>query len=273
MKFLILGSEGQIGKPTTKYLRYKGHEVVEWDIKLKKNHDLRTMTDDLIDTMNSCDFVYYFASDVGGAKYLEKHQDTFEFIKNNMDIMSNTFNCLKITKKPFIFTSSQMSELSHSTYGLLKKIGETITKDLGGIYVRLWNVYGPEEDEEKSHVITDFCRMAKNDGVIKMRTDGTESRQLLYAEDCADCLLTLTELYDTLNHDKNYHITNFNWNTIMDVANCIKSISNCEIISSSRKDETQKNAMNEPDPYILNFWQPKTNLKEGILKIYNIKYL
>lgn len=268
MKILVLGSEGQIGKPTTKYLRQKGHEVVEWDIKLTENQDLRIMTGELIDTMNDCDFVYYFASDVGGAKYLEKYQDTFDFIKNNMDIMSNTFTCLKSTNKPFIFTSSQMSELSYSMYGLLKKVGETITKDLGGLTVRLWNVYGPEEDEEKSHVITDFCRMAKTEGIIKMRTDGTESRQLLYAEDCAECLLTLTNSYDILDRNKNYHITNFTWNTVMDVANCIKNISNCEIVPATRRDETQKNAMNEPDPYILNFWQPKTNLQEGITKIY-----
>jgi nucleoside-diphosphate-sugar epimerase len=50
-------------------------------------------------------------------------------------------------------------------------------------------VYGKEHDEEKSHVITDFIKMAKQDGVIKMRTDGTESRQFLYADDACEALL------------------------------------------------------------------------------------
>jgi nucleoside-diphosphate-sugar epimerase len=137
------------------------------------------------------------------------------------------------------------------------------------LVVRLWNVYGPEKDEEKSHVITDFCKMAKHDGIIKMRTDGMESRQFLYAEDCAECFLTLTTQFDKLDKKRNYHITNFEWVSILDIANILKSISGCDIVPGTRKDETQKNAMNEPDPYILNFWKPKTLLEEGIKKIYN----
>ncbi len=269
MKILVLGSEGQIGKPTCKYLQAQGHEVVKWDIKLGVSHDLRLAEAQLVETMNNCDFVYYFASDVGGAKYLEKYQDSFQFIKNNMDIMSRTFLALKTTNTPFLFTSSQMSELGYSSYGQLKSLGEKMTNDIGGLVVRLWNVYGLEEDDDKSHVITDFCKMAKHDGVIKMRTDGTESRQLLYAKDCAECLLTLSESYATLDKSKNYHITNFEWVTILDVANHLKDISGCDVIHGNKKDMTQMNSMNEADPYILNFWKPKTTLKEGLKIIYD----
>lgn len=269
MKILVLGSEGQIGKPTCEYLEERGHTVIRMDKKISPTHDLADIrvAVDLPTIMDGCDFVYFFAANVGGAKYLEKYQDTFGFIDENMRIMSNVFRALKNSKKPFLFTSSQMSELGHSTYGQLKSVGEKITRDLGGLLVRLWNVYGVEHEEEKAHVITDFCRMAR-EGHIKMRTDGTESRQLLYVEDCAECFLTLTEQYDNLDKSKNYHITNFEWNTILDVANILKDISGCEINPSNKKDQTQKNAMNEPDPYILNYWKPKTTLREGIEKIY-----
>ena len=80
--------------------------------------------------------------------------------------MANTFELIKKHNKPVLFASSQMSELGYSTYGQLKSIGEKMTKDLNGIIVRFWNVYGYEKDEEKSHVITDFIKMAKYDGVI-----------------------------------------------------------------------------------------------------------
>lgn len=271
MKILVLGSEGQIGKPTCEYLKELGHDVIHHDIV--NDHLYQDLRHEYSRTfeehMRQCDFVYYFASDVGGAKYLEAHEHTFRFISDNMRIMINVFSMLKRFNKPFIFTSSQMSELGHSSYGILKKLGETMTNDLGGLVVRLWNVYGPEKDENKSHVITDFCKMAKRDGVIKMRTDGTESRQLLYARDCAECFLTLTLLYDFLDKSKNYHITNFEWVSIMDVAKIIQNISGCEIIPGTRKDLTQMNAMNEPDRYILNFWTPNTPLKQGIKQIYN----
>lgn len=269
MKILVLGSAGQIGKPTCKYLREQGHEVIEYDIATHDWQDLRSEKLGLYSLMMDSDFVYYFASDVGGAKYLSKYQDTFEFINNNMLIMSNTFSLLKRAKKPFIFTSSQMAELDHSMYGLLKRVGETITRDIGGLYVRLWNVYGPEEENEKSHAITDFVEMAKRDGVISMKTDGAESRQLLYAEDCARAFLTLTEQYDSLDKSKQYHITNFEWVTIREVAATVALIhGNCEVLEGKAVDSTQKNAMNDPDPYILNFWQPSTTLYEGIQKIY-----
>lgn len=274
MKILVLGSEGQIGKATCDSLKEQGHTVIPFDIE--RDPDLEDLSDPYMNNVKhrafeDCDFVYYFASDVGGAKYLEENEHTYKFICNNMQIMCNTFALLRSYNKPFIFTSSQMSELSYSSYGILKKLGETMTNDIGGLVVRLWNVYGIEHCEAKSHVITDFCKMAKA-GKITMRTDGTESRQLLYAEDCAECFLTLTEQYDTLDKSKNYHITSFEWSTVLDVANHLADISGCEVVPGEKKDETQKNAMNDPDPYILNFWKPKTSLRVGIEKIYYETY-
>ncbi len=67
-------------------------------------------------------------------------------------------------------------------YGVLKKIGENITKSLGGISVRFWNVYGIEEDMEKSHVITDFIIKGLNKKKIQMLTNGLEERDFLYAD-------------------------------------------------------------------------------------------
>lgn len=269
LKILVLGSAGQIGKPTCNFLRNKGYDVLEYDIKNNPKHDLRNQEAEFISKLIESDFVYYFASDVGGAKYLEQHEHTYRFISDNMQIMINVFNALNLYKKPFIFTSSQMSELQYSSYGILKKLGERMTNDIGGLVVRLWNVYGPETDEEKSHVVTDFCKMAKQNKIIKMRTDGTESRQLLHADDCAECLLTLTTNYDNIDKNKNYHITSFQWVSIMDVAKHIQNISGCDIIQGISKDKTQMNAMNSPDTYILNFWKPKISLEQGIEKIYN----
>jgi nucleoside-diphosphate-sugar epimerase len=88
-----------------------------------------------------------------------------------------------------------MAEMGYSSYGMLKSLGEKITRDLGGLVVKFWNVYGFETDPNKSHVITDFIKMAKHEGVIKMRTDGTESRQFLYADDACEALFTLAKKY------------------------------------------------------------------------------
>ena len=271
MKHLVLGSSGQIGAHLAKYLQDKGEQVIEYDIEYKEWQDLREAYNPTLESyIDVCDVVHFLAFDVGGAKYLEENQDKHSFIVNNMRIMVNTFELLKRYKKPFIFASSQMAKMSYSSYGMLKALGEKITRDLGGLIVKFWNVYGYETDPQKSHVITDFIKMAKHDGVIKMRTDGTESRQFLYADDACEALLILAKKYKKIKKDKEYCITSFEWNKVSELSEILDVLSSCKIIPANRKDETQRNAMNEPNSYIEKYWQPKTSLKEGIMKLYSL---
>jgi nucleoside-diphosphate-sugar epimerase len=269
MKYLVLGSSGQIGFPLTIFLRKNGHEVLEFDLIEDNLNDLRIHNNILLEkNIKECDFVFFLAFDVGGSRYLAKYQHTYDFLHNNILLMSNTFDLLKKYNKPFIFASSQMSNMSYSPYGVAKAVGERYTAALNGVTVKFWNVYGPEKDLEKSHVITDFILKAKKDKKITMLTDGTESRQFLHADDCSECLIELSKLYDDLNRDKEYHITNFEWNTVLDVAKEIAlNFDDVEIVPAESKDMVQKDKRNEPDPYILNFWKPKISLKEGIKKV------
>lgn len=270
MRHLVLGSSGQIGAHLVKYLRNQGEKVLEFDILNEQYQDLRHPRNPLLQSyMEHSDIVHFLAFDVGGAKYLERYQDSYDFMVNNIKIMTNTFEMLKDHNLPFIFASSQMSEMNYSTYGVLKSLGERLTRSLGGLIVRFWNVYGYEQDEEKSHVITDFIKMAKYTGEINMRTDGTESRQFLYADDACECLHKLSLQYPLIPRDKNLHITSFKWSTINEVADIVDVLSSCKVNRAERQDETQKNAMNEPSTDILDFWKPRTRLEEGITHLYN----
>jgi len=265
MKYLVLGSAGQIGYELCKFLEKEGHDVLSFDIATDQTQDLR-IPGVLEDLIIECNFVMFLAFDVGGSRYLKKYQHTYEFIENNTKLTLYTFETIKKHNKPFIFASSQMANMSYSPYGVCKSLGEIFSTALGGLTVKFWNVYGPEHDLEKSHVITDFILKAKL-GKIEMITDGTEERQFLHAEDCSRCLHILSQKYDEIDRSQNLHITNFEWNTILEVADIIKETIPCEIIPSEEKDTVQLNKRNEPDPYILNFWKPVISLKEGINKI------
>ena len=273
-KILVLGSGGQVGAYLTEYLRCADVEVMEFDITNGPDQDMTVIPNGELEAkIYMADFVYFLAFDVGGSHYLKKYQHTFNFIDNNTRLMANAFGLIEKYKKPFVFASSQMSNMSYSPYGVLKRVGELYTKSLGGLIVKFWNVYGIEKDMDKAHVITDFIRKGFETGVIDMMTDGTEAREFLYAEDCCEALETVMDEYDNLSCDDELHITTGVYTTVLEIAEEIKSLffsigKKITVIPDDKKDSVQRDARNVPDPYIKEFWQPTTSVKEGLKKVF-----
>jgi len=273
-RILILGSGGQIGAYLTDYLNQIGYEVLEFDVVNGLHQDMTEIPNpELHRQIMRSHFVFFLAFDVGGSRYLKKYQHTFKFIDNNARMMANVFGLLEKYDKPFVFASSQMSNMSYSPYGVMKRVGELYTKSLGGLIVKFWNVYGIEKDMEKAHVITDFIRKGFETGVIDMMTDGTESREFLYAEDCCEGLETVMGNYDRLTSDDELHITTGNYTTILEIAQSIQKLfsdigKEVVIRRSESVDEVQKDAKNVSDPYIQKFWRSTTSVKEGLKKVF-----
>lgn len=287
MRHLVLGSDGQIGLYLCEVLKESNLQYLEYDISKNPKQDLRKSSDYLRYCIEESDYIYFLAFDVGGSRYLKEREGSFEFIHNNMAILYNTFDILKdYPGKRLLFTSSQMSNMSHSTYGRLKSVGESYTLAYGGLVTKFWNVYGIERDPDKFHVITDFVRSALNTGEIRMMTSGEESRQFLSAWTASLAMIELlcTNAYNNISLRDNLHITSFRWNTIYEVAQIIAEITErktgrkINIIKGESLDEVQKNLRNEPDEYILehtSFWcnEELSDLKIGIESIvdYEIK--
>ena len=274
MKITILGSSGQIGAYLSEYLKNKGHDVTDVDIVNGPEFDLRVTPNTVIEkAIESADFVFFLAFDVGGSRYLKKYQHTFEFINNNTCMMANTFRLLERYNKRFVFASSQMSNMSYSPYGVMKRVGELHTTSLKGLTVKFWNVYGIEKDHEKAHVITDFIRRGFEEGEFEMLTDGTEERQFLYAEDCCEALETVMENYTDFKPEDPLHITSFRSSTIREVAFIIQGQfrmigKQVKIKPGLAKDSVQMDKRNEADTYITGWWLPKTGIDKGIAKVF-----
>ena len=271
MKYLILGSSGQIGTALTQWCDNNEITYEGFDIARAQEEDLRVEQNPrLLEALSNTDFIMFLAYDVGGSRYLSGKQNQLEFISNNARLMEYTFKAIHDSGKPFIFISSQMANLSFSPYGALKVVGEHYTRALGGIIVKLWNVYGVETDMEKSHVITDFIHKAKDTRCIDMITDGTESRQFLHAEDCSRCLLTLAEQYESIPRDQELHIASGSWNTILEVAELVASLfPGTTIQPAEAKDEVQQDARIDPDPFIQKYWTPAIQLEAGVHRVAN----
>ena len=268
MNVTVLGSSGQIGAYLTEYLRDKGHNVTEFDIANSKDQDLTQIPNDGLDrAIANSDFVFFLAFDVGGSRYLAKYQHTFKFIDNNTRMMANAFDCIERYNKRFVFASSQMSNMSYSPYGVMKRVGELYTKALKGLIVKFWNVYGIEKDMDKAHVITDFIikgfdsqhpdpdEFPDDYQRVEMLTDGTEERQFLYAEDCCEALETVMENYTDVASI---------------IQGCFQKIGYpVTFVPGLAKDGVQLDKRNEADTYITSWWLPKTTLDKGIQKVFD----
>ena len=275
MKVLNLGSSGQIGAYLTEYLRDKGHEVIEYDKNLGARYNLTAIPSTWLEScIKQADFVFFLAFDVGGSRYLKKYQHTFDFINNNTRLMANVFGLLEKYNKRFVFASSQMSNMSYSPYGVMKRVGELYTTSLKGLIVKFWNVYGIEKDMDKAHVITDFIKKGFEEGDFEMMTDGTEERQFLYAEDCCEALETIMENYTDFKPEDPLHITSFHATSIKEVAAIIMGQFNLidkqvKISPGLAKDSVQMDKRNEANSYIMDWWLPQTNMQDGIKAVFD----
>jgi nucleoside-diphosphate-sugar epimerase len=265
---LVLGSHGTIGKCLCNYLDTKGLTVVKWDLKMGQEYDLRKqgVLDNVLKTV---DYVIFLAFDVGGAKYDVYNKN---FMDNNMNLIINTFDSLAKANIPFIYTTSCMSNMISNPYGVLKKISEHYVNTMNGINIKLWNVYGSEEINDKSHVIPDFIESALTKNVINMKSSGDDSRQFIHSSDLAKAIYLVMNNHAHYINEKCIDVSSYQWISIYDVAKKIQTVlkkaynKDIKVIrgvggdNHTLKNEPRRSTLNEN-------WKPCIELEEGITQI------
>lgn len=269
LRYLVLGSSGFIGNNLCNFLRSQNCIVSEFDIKNNEDEDLRiTNNSKLRKAIESSDFVFFLAFDVGGSKFLQNCSQDKTFLTNNTKLIGSTFEMLAEYEKKFIFISSYLTKNLDHNYGLLKFLGEQFTHSLNGLVIRLYNIYGNEEISFRSHVIPDLIFQAQNNNCIELKTNGEEKRQFLYIDDCCEGLFVASQHYDQILREvNNIDLTSFEWISIKNIASFVSEKFNCPLKIS--KDIAINNSEYSPNRYILKFWQPRIDLKLGISLMLN----
>jgi nucleoside-diphosphate-sugar epimerase len=257
MRNLVLGSEGFVGKPFCSYLEARGEIVVRFDVKRSTDEDARFAQIDL----SQVDRVFFLAWDVGGAKYLYRHEIQFRQLDWNLKLMLNVMPQLRAADVPFLFVSSQLAEEYDTVYGVTKRLGEVWTHLLPkGVRVRLWNVYGGvEEPNERSHVVSDFVFQALNTGEIRMLTTGEERRQFVHVDDASAAFHAavsgrLTGVYD---------VSSFEWVCVRDIAEIVAGLTGAKVIPGKLAGSTPITPMQGRIPG----WFPRVELEAGLRKL------
>lgn len=184
MRELVLGGDGLIGHELARQLEGAGHQVVSLDIK--SGQDLRLIGNE---PYLEADRVWFLAWDTGGAKYHSAADKQHQMYRHNCELSARVFDALATTRRPFIYVTSQLSG-QPTAYGLTKLMAETWARQIGGRVARLWNTYGWEDPDSRSHVMTDLVISGLTGGVVRMMTTGMERRRFIYKSDCARLLRT-----------------------------------------------------------------------------------
>ena len=252
MNELVLGGEGLIGSELRRTLNARGHKVVSLD--LKSGCDLRQPLD--LQPFEQCDRVWFLAWDTGGAKFLEAEDRQHEQYRNNCELSLRIFDALAKTRRPFMFTTSQLAGLPNA-YGTTKLMAWHWAAHLGGKVARLWNVYGWEHPDARSHVITDLVLSGLR-GQVRCMTNGEEKRLFLYKSDCVAALLALFD-----SSLETAEIAGPGWLKIREVA--------AEIARQLNVDVELGQAWGSEVPIdpteLLPDWQPQVSLAEGIARV------
>lgn len=252
MTELILGGGGLIGSELVHALKSSGHDVVSLD--LKTGCDLRKPLD--LSLFEKCDRIWFLAWDTGGAKYLQAEDRQHEQYKSNCELSLRVFDALARAKKPFLFTTSQLAGLPNA-YGTTKLMAWHWAAHLGGKIARLWNVYGWEHPDTRSHVVTDLV-LSGLKGRVKCMTRGEERRLFLYKTDCVAALLALFD-----SSLQTAEIAGPKWLRIRELAEEIGRQLKVEVeMGNAEGSEVPVN----PKELLPN-WQPQVSLTEGIARV------
>lgn len=251
-KNLVLG-KGLVGSHLADFLREKG-EAVEV-LSRSEGHDLK-QAEKYFDKFAWADRVWFVAWEVGAWKKDTAPSYEAEILDANLRLCQSVFKCIARSRKPFLFTSSQAAiSQDMITLAVTKRVGETWTRILGGHIARFWNVYGWEPVGEKSHLIPDIVFKGLQGGKITMMTSGEETRQFLYARDCAEAIVHQFDI-----GQKIADVTTGEWTPVREMARLIGEKLGVEVALGEKPG---KPSMAAPQTFLAS-WKPRFSLSQGL---------
>lgn len=293
----VAGHDGLVGSAIIRKLKVDGYN----NLLTRKRSDLDLRNQYSVDTFfkyQQPEYVFIAAALVGGIK--ANNTRRAEFIYDNLMIQSNIIHAAYLYKvKKLLFTGSaciyprnceQPVMESHLLTGELEPTNEpyAVAKIAGikmcqaynnqygcnFISVNPTNSYGTNDhyDLDNSHVLPALLRKVitakkENKTTVEIWGTGKARREFIYSDDMADGLVFLMNNYDSPD------VINLGIGTdisIKELAEIIKEVVEWdgEFIYNGQLDGMLKRQLDVTKITELG-WQPKTTLKEGIIKTMN----
>ena len=298
MRNLITGGCGFIGSHLTKFLLNKKEEVICLDnfftgskdnIKDHiKNPLFELIRHDVTEPIKiEVDKIWHLACPASPIHY------QFNPIKTAKTSFMGTYNMLGLAKRvgaklllastseiygdpevhpqPENYRGSVNTTGIRSCYDEGKRIAETLCSDYKRMHnvdiriIRIFNTYGPNMRFDDGRVISNFIFQALKNKTITIYGDGNQTRSFCYVDD----LIKGMDLLMESGYKNPINIGNPNEFSIKELAKIIKELINPNIDISYHRlpedDPKKRKPSIDLAKKILN-WEPKTELKEGLIK-------
>ncbi len=137
--------------------------------------------------------------------------------------------------------------------------------------VRIFNTYGPRMHPNDGRVVSNFIVQALQNKPITIYGDGSQTRSFQYVDDLVEGMIRMMNTSDEITGPVN--IGNPGEFTILQLAEMILKMtgSSSEIVFMSlpQDDPLQRRPVIDRANKLLNGWQPKVQLEEGLVKTIN----
>ncbi len=298
---LITGGSGFLGSHLAKTLLKKGEEVICLDnffTGTKKNiqflfkdPNFELIRHDVTEPIKiEADKIWHLACPASPVHY------QFNPIKTTKTSFMGTYNMLGLAKRigaKFLLASTSEvygDPLEHpqtesyrgsvnttgirSCYDEGKRIAETLCSDYHRIHgvdvriMRIFNTYGPNMRSDDGRVVSNFIKQALLNEKITLYGEGEQTRSFCYVDDLINGMILLMES----DFQSPINIGNPNEFSIKELAVMVKELINpnleFEFKEMPKDDPKQRKPSIELAKKILN-WEPKIELKEGLIKTIN----
>ena len=295
---LITGGSGFLGSQLAKQLLEQGEEVICLDNfftgtkknieDLINNKDFELIRHDVTEPiMLEVDKIWHLACPASPIHY------QFNPIKTTKTSFMGTYNMLGLAKRvgaKFLLAST--SEVYgdpeehpqkesyrgcvnttgiRSCYDEGKRIAETLCSDYRRIHgvdvriMRIFNTYGPNMKFDDGRVVSNFIIQALRNQKLTLYGEGNQTRSFCYVDDLIRGMILLMDS----NYQYPMNIGNPTEFSIKELANLIRNLVNPQLEFEYKElpkdDPKQRKPSIQLAKELLN-WEPKTELKDGLLK-------